>query len=90
MTTALIVLVSVLGVFVVYLLVAPLVMNSGRFSRAYAVHCPVRQEQAHVRVGSWVAGLSSAYGAPLLVLGRCSLLEPGQTCAEGCLKTLKT
>ncbi len=88
MVTALIVMASIVVVFAGYLLIAPAALNAGRFARARTVNCPEWDLPARVRLGAWVAGLTSAYGTPRLVLKRCNLLDSGEACAQDCMKTL--
>jgi hypothetical protein len=81
-----VVLMTVLVVFATYTVLAPLVLNFGRFDCGFALHCPDRQEGAVVEVRAAGAAISSAYGEPSLKLRHCSLLGPGEVCQQACLQ----
>lgn len=88
MTTFLIVSASILLVFATYALIAPVALNYGRFGGGFEVKCPSRLQPADVRVAASRAAITSAYGSPSLRLRRCTLLRPGESCDEACLKGL--
>jgi hypothetical protein len=79
---------AILLIFATYTLLAPLALNAGRFLGRFRLTCPNRSEHAEVQVHAARAALSAAYGTPDLGLRHCSLLRPGDTCNEGCLKGL--
>lgn len=77
---------AILVVFVAYAAVAPMAMNLGRFWGKHSLTCPNRDVRAEVEVHPARAALAASYGAADLGLRRCSLLRPGDTCNEGCLR----
>jgi hypothetical protein len=89
MTTLLLVSASILLVFVLYTVLAPVALNIGRFSGVLRLNCPNREESAEVRIHAGQAALSSAYGMPQFHQRGCSLLGAGENCDEACLKGLQ-
>jgi hypothetical protein len=88
MTTLFIVFGSIVLVFALYTLVAPLALNLSRFMGRIRLACPHRDAEANVKVGATQAALTTAYGMPRLRLRNCSLLRAGESCDEACLKGL--
>lgn len=88
MTTLFAVLGAILLVFATYTVTAPLALNAGRFLGRFHLSCPNRGQAADVTLHATRAALSSAYGIPRLAKRRCSLLGPGETCNEACLREL--
>jgi len=88
MGTLILVLGSVLLVFALYSVLAPVALNYSRFTRPFRLPCPERHMNAAVEVKASSAALSSAYGGSRVHMRRCSLLLPGQGCDEACLKDL--
>ena len=88
MVTLSVVLMAIVLVFAAYTLLAPLVLNYGRFDNGFALHCPERHEGAVVEVNAAGAALSSAYGMRNLRLRRCNLLAPGEVCRQDCMKDI--
>ena len=89
MITLLIVFASILSVFALYSVLAPLALNVGRFRGGFQLTCPNGARPADVQVRAGRAALSTAYGDPQLRLRRCSLQRPGEWCNEACLKGLQ-
>jgi hypothetical protein len=89
MTTSVMPILVVLGVFFAYALLAPIAMNIGRFTGRNWLFCPDREEYAQVRVNPLRAALSTSYGAPDVTVRTCTLLKPGQACDEHCLDGAK-
>ena len=87
MTTLWSVLIAVAVVFATYTLVAPLLLNRGRFSKGFRVMCPERNLFARVAAKASGAALASAYGAKRLPVRSCDLLKSGEKCDGVCLKT---
>jgi hypothetical protein len=85
MTTTLSLILSVLGIFALYALVAPIALNVGRYVGRNWLFCPEHQEYARVGVRPLGAALGVAYGARSLSVRRCTLLGRGQTCDAQCL-----
>jgi hypothetical protein len=85
MTTSVIPILAVLGVFLAYALLAPIVMNVGRFAGRTWLFCPERHEYARIGVNAVGAAFSTAYGAPDVSVRACSLLKSGEVCDERCL-----
>jgi hypothetical protein len=90
MTTLFIVALSIILVFAVYTMAAPLALNLSRFAFAFHVPCPECTLEADVKVGAIRAAVGTAYGEGIKALRvrRCSLLPPGETCAGACLKQI--
>ena len=88
MTALTIGMLSIFAVFAAYAVVAPLFLNLSRFWGPVAVKCPEQHSGAAVRLKATAAALSSAYGPPQPQVRRCTLLRPGNTCGESCLKGL--
>jgi hypothetical protein len=88
MSTLIVVLSSVLLVFALYAIVAPLALNYARFAHRFKLPCPERHVNAAVEVKATGAALTSAYGGSRVHMRRCSLLLPGEGCNEECLKGL--
>jgi hypothetical protein len=88
MTTLVAVFSAILAVFVGYVLLAPTLLNLDRFLGRFAVQCPVHHSQAAVRVNSFGAALTSAYGNPKLQVRGCTLLARGEECEGECLHGL--
>jgi hypothetical protein len=86
MTTLLIVFASILSVFALYSVLAPLALNIGRFRGGFRLNCPNGGRSADVKLHAGRAALSTAYGDPQLRMRRCSLQRPGEWCDEACLK----
>lgn len=89
MFTAALVLGSILVVFASYTVLAPLVMNYGRFAGFFRLPCPERHTDARVEVNAAGAAISSAYGGRNLHVAHCSLLDRGAVCDGACLKGME-
>ncbi|HKI99361.1 MAG TPA: hypothetical protein VKB51_12890 [bacterium] len=85
MVTSLTLTVIFLGVFLAYVVAAPLLTNLGRFLYRAWLFCPEHEEYARVGVHPFEAALTAGYGAPQLAVRSCTLLKPGERCHERCL-----
>jgi len=88
MMTLAIVFTAILAVFAAYAVVAPLVLNYGRFGGGLHLTCPERNDGATVQVNAAGAALFSAYGERHLHMRSCNLLKHGEVCDEVCLKSV--
>jgi hypothetical protein len=86
MGTMVVVLASILLVFALYAIVAPIALNYARFASRFRLPCPERHVDAAVQLKATGAALSSAYGGSHVRMSRCSLLLPGEGCNEECLR----
>ena len=87
MTTLWSVLIAIVAVFAAYTLVAPVILNRGRYNKGFRVMCPERKLFARVQANANRAALASAYGAKRLPVHSCDLLKSGESCDGACLRT---
>lgn len=85
MTTPMLLITIVLGVFVAFSLVAPLVFNVDRFAGHQRLFCPTHDTYGDLTLHAGGAALSAAYGEPYLRVRRCTLRGDGEPCPEDCL-----
>ena len=86
LTTAIITVAVVLGVFLTYAVLAPVIANLGRFMGRTWLFCPEHQEYALIGVNPLGAAFTAGYGSPSLAVRRCTLRKPGEVCDERCLE----
>lgn len=89
LTTTLIVLAMIVGIFLVYSVLSPTLMNFSRFLGHPRVFCPVHQEHGYLTLNSLVAAFTAGYGTPDVHVKGCTLLAPKESCAENCLKSIE-
>ncbi len=89
MTTTLIVLALIVGIFLVYSVLSPTLMHFSRFLGRPRVFCPVHQEYGHLTLNSLVAAFTAGYGTPDVHVKECTLLSAKETCGESCLKSIE-
>ena len=89
MSTLAIVFAAIIGVFLVYTVLAPTVFGLPAFMRPVELACPHHPVVGRIRIAGLRAALTSAYGRPDLRVIRCSLLGPGKSCDEACLQGMK-
>jgi hypothetical protein len=58
----------------------------GGFTHHVRMRCPNTGADARVDLETRSASRGGAYGARLTMVRRCSLLRPGETCNESCVK----
>lgn len=89
MTTTLIVLAMIVGIFLIYAVLSPTLMHFSRFLGHPKVLCPVHQEYGYLTLNPLVAAFTAGYGPPDVHIKECTLLDPDETCGESCLKTIE-
>lgn len=86
MSTPIIVSLGIIAVFFLYAVLAPTLFGLPSFMRTFHLSCPHKPGSGDMRVEGVRAALGNAYGKPVLRVLRCSLLGPGETRNQGCLR----
>lgn len=85
MTSIPYVLAAILAVFLAYAIVAPTMLFIPRFLKRFRLFCPTHRSYANVRLNSFGAAITSAYGAPNVHVSGCNLKSRNDKCDERCL-----
>ena len=81
----LIVLPTIIGLSVVYVMLPVGLAVFSRYRRRKFLRCPEAQTGAQIQVDARRAGLSAAFGRPSLRVATCSLWPERRRCGQACL-----
>lgn len=77
---------AILAVFVIYTVLAPVVLNFPRFLGKKAVPCPNLHQEGAIVLKPFGAAFSAGYGTPKLEISDCSLWSKQLLCQSECLE----